>query len=212
MRSASKDIYHLMRSIRALSDDQAEVVDIEEEENTIFVSIVPNGGLYCGGKFIFKIHLRSGYPFYAPDVVCLTPIYHPNIDNILAFDENEAEICINLLDDWQVTFNLEHVIQAILFLFYQPNLEDPISPMFEPKMDEGKFVENVTTSLQGGLVEGIWFPRNLSLLPRQDVHDEVREPLQSREDENVEMKVTTTAMMENIENQPKNKCHAGKRQ
>ncbi|XP_070555509.1 uncharacterized protein [Ptychodera flava] len=174
LRSVTKEIYYLMQTIGDLSVGQAKVLDFGED-STILVAIAPDDGLYKGGQFIFRIRISKSYPLYAPDVACLTPIYHPNIENVLAFGETEADVCIDLLDDWESTYNLEHVVQAILFLFFQPNLEDPLSPMFEPRMDEIAFAENVRKSLEGGSVEGIKFPRNLL---GEGCADDVTRPLQ----------------------------------
>ncbi|XP_002731328.1 uncharacterized protein LOC100374153 [Saccoglossus kowalevskii] len=159
-RSVTKDIYYLMRDINKLSDGQAMVVNFQEQERTLFVSITPNSGLYGNGQFIFKIYLAPNYPSTAPEVTCLTPIYHPNIENLLVFGEDYGEICVSLLDEWQSCFNLDHVVQAILFLFYHPNLEDPFSPLFVPNMDYTTFANCVKLSLEGGIVDDFTFPRN----------------------------------------------------
>lgn len=37
------------------------------------------------------------YPDVHPDVVCLTDIYHPNIDPDITDEHN---ICLNLFDEW----------------------------------------------------------------------------------------------------------------
>lgn len=160
-RSVGKDILHLVRIVDSMSNGQVTIDDFVEEENILFVTLVPRDGLYGNGKFRFKVHIPPNYPFAGPEVACLTPIYHPNIENLLVFGEQHGGICVNLLDEWQSTFGLDHVIQALLFLFHQPNLEEPFSPMFTPNMDVVSYAKNVKLSLEGGVVEGIDFPRNL---------------------------------------------------
>lgn len=151
----AKDFHKLMKNIASFSNKQAEVCHYEENLESFKVEIVPNDGLYCGGKFDFEVTLQN-YPKDAPNVTCVTQIYHPNID------EN-GEICLNLFNEWVETNNLEDCVQGLLFLLYNPNLEDPLSPLFDPEQDNDydTFAQNVRQSLEGGVVEGLSFERNL---------------------------------------------------
>lgn len=151
----AKDFHKLMKNIASFSNNQANVAQYEENLDEFKVEITPNDGLYCGGKFEFEIRVQD-YPLKAPTVTCSTQIYHPNID------EN-GEICLNLFSEWAETNTLEDCIQGLLFLLYNPNLEDPLSPWFDPEFDTdlGVFAENVRLSLEGGVVEGNQFERNL---------------------------------------------------
>jgi len=151
----AKDFHKLMKNIASFSNNQANVAQYEENLDEFKVEITPNDGLYCGGKFEFEIRVQD-YPQKAPTVTCSTEIYHPNID------EN-GEICLNLFSEWAETNTLEDCIQGLLFLLYNPNLEDPLSPWFDPEYDTDLevFAENVRLSLEGGVVEGNQFERNL---------------------------------------------------
>ena len=151
----AKDFHKLMKNIASFSNKQAEICHYEENLESFKVEIVPNDGLYCGGKFDFEVTLQN-YPKDAPNVTCVTQIYHPNID------EN-GEICLNLFNEWVETNNLEDCVQGLLFLLYNPNLEDPLSPLFDPEQDNDydTFAQNVRQSLEGGVVEGLSFERNL---------------------------------------------------
>lgn len=60
---------------------------------------------------------------------------------------------------WESHMGLEDVIQGILFLFYHPNLEDPLCCIFSPDMTEEEYGANVKLSLEGGEVEGYTFPK-----------------------------------------------------
>ena len=53
-------------------------------------------------------------------------------------------------------------VQALVFLFHNPNLDDPLSPYFDStEMSEVEFAEQVTRSLKGEMVDGwIQFKRN----------------------------------------------------
>jgi len=151
----AKDFHKLMKNIASFSNNQANVAQYEENLDEFKVEITPNDGLYCGGKFEFEIRVQD-YPQKAPNVTCSTQIYHPNIDD-------NGEICLNLFSEWAETNTLEDCIQGLLFLLYNPNLEDPLSPWFDPQFDTDleDFAENVRLSLEGGIVEGNQFERNL---------------------------------------------------
>jgi ubiquitin-conjugating enzyme E2 M len=61
------------------------------------------------------------YPSKAPRVRCLTRIFHPNIDL-------NGNIDLNLLQwDWKSTIELNSVIYGLLYLFYDPNFDDPLN-------------------------------------------------------------------------------------
>jgi ubiquitin-protein ligase len=85
------------------------------------VTITPDSGLWLGGKYEFEVEIPSLYPHNPPKVRCLTPIYHPNIDN-------EGAVCLNILrKDWRPVLDLNAVIYGMTFLFYEPNGNDPLN-------------------------------------------------------------------------------------
>ena len=54
-------------------------------------------------------------------VMCLTKIYHPNIDL-------EGHVCLNILrDDWKPVLDINAVIYGIVYLFYESNPNDPLN-------------------------------------------------------------------------------------
>lgn len=71
-------------------------------------------------------------------------------------------MCLNLFDEWDDRFTLEDVIQGLLFLLYNPNVEDPLSPYFAHDMSEEMLGEQIRQSLQGGNLDGATedFPEN----------------------------------------------------
>lgn len=108
--------------------------------------------------FQFELYVDS-YPESTPKIICKTPIYHPNIDTIDdSFDD--TNVCVSLLDDWCEDNSIDDCVQALLFLFYNPNLEDPLCPIICPETTEDEFGQNVKISLEGGDVEGVPFERN----------------------------------------------------
>ena len=157
----------LTRNIASLSDGQARVREAEagtEEEDsltTILVAITPRSGPYRGGKFDFELDVSDGYPACAPVVRTQTTMYHPNVD--CSCEYGEGDVCLNTLDElWSPEMTLEDVVQGLLFLLQEPNLEDPLSSMFDGTEDEEEFLRNVRRSLRGGVtIQEVYFERNL---------------------------------------------------
>lgn len=157
-----KQYKSLVQGIELLSDGQAAITQgpdggqDEDDLSIIYVSISPNDGPYKGASFVFKLDLSDGYPDSSPPAInCLTKVYHPNID---AIDEySEGEICLNLLDElWNPDLTLEDYVQGLLFLFYNPNLDDPLNPSFSAgEIEWDEFEENVRKSLMGCEIEGV---------------------------------------------------------
>lgn len=162
----------LARTISSFSNDQACLKELADDEDldleTVFVTVSPNDGPYRGGKFDFEFDLSDGYPTCPPVVRCQTHIYHPNID----FCDDQGDVCLNLLDElWTPDMTLEDVVQGVLFLLYNPNVEDPLSSMFTGNESEEQFLENVRASLRGESVDGEDFERNLADGYESDVAD-----------------------------------------
>lgn len=161
-RGILKELHELFRDISNFTDKQCKLLEVSGEENTkktvrFIIEVIPNSGPYEDGKFDFLFTVSHRYPTIAPGVLCLTPIYHPNIDD-------DGEICLSLFEDWSAEYNsLFDCVHGLIFLLKNPNLEDPLSPYFCPEDAEcmEAFFKNVRTSLEGGSVEGFKFKRNL---------------------------------------------------
>lgn len=87
----------------------------------------------------------------------MTKIYHPNIDCM----EEEDNVCLNILDSgWSQDLHLEDLVHGLLFLLYNPNLSDPLSPLFDSETTYEEYAENVKKSLQGAEIEDFKFDFN----------------------------------------------------
>ncbi|VDM04653.1 unnamed protein product [Schistocephalus solidus] len=64
----------------------------------------------------------DNYPFTAPDLRLLTPIFHPNIR------EDDGYICVSLFSDWNSCYSFLDAVKAVLYLLSNPNFEDPNNP------------------------------------------------------------------------------------
>jgi len=158
-----KQYWRLVNNIDNFTAGQVQISNQNSSQNFIscqdsleYISLIfsPRDGPYRGGKFIFTINLEN-YPFIPPDVVCHTLIYHPNIDV-------NGIVCLNILVElWTPSVTLEDIVQGILFLFYNPNLKDPINGMFYGTESYTYYKCNVRKSLKGECVAHTVFERNL---------------------------------------------------
>eukprot|EP00117_Sycon_ciliatum_P048855 scpid96035/ scgid34720/ Ubiquitin-conjugating enzyme E2 D2; Ubiquitin carrier protein D2; Ubiquitin-conjugating enzyme E2(17)KB 2; Ubiquitin-conjugating enzyme E2-17 kDa 2; Ubiquitin-protein ligase D2 &gt; Ubiquitin-conjugating enzyme E2 D2; Ubiquitin carrier protein D2; Ubiquitin-conjugating enzyme E2(17)KB 2; Ubiquitin-conjugating enzyme E2-17 kDa 2; Ubiquitin-protein ligase D2 &gt; Ubiquitin-conjugating enzyme E2 D2; Ubiquitin carrier protein D2; Ubiquitin-conjugating enzyme E2(17)KB 2; Ubiqu len=77
----------------------------------------PPDSPYHGGAFILEIHFPALYPLLSPEIVFLTPIYHPNI---LAIYE-----CLKPVV-WKPNMNIRYLLSSIYGLLCNPNLDKPL--------------------------------------------------------------------------------------
>ena len=146
----------LVKTIESFSNGQAYLSENQTDDDslTIFnVTICPSDGMYKQGKFEFEIDISDGYPeINPPRIRCLTKVYHPNIDQIDEY--SEGDICLNLLDElWTPQLTLEDYVQGLLFIFYNPNVEDPLNPAFAGDEDQERMKYNIRRSMRGKDIE-----------------------------------------------------------
>ena len=110
---------------------------------------------WFGGKYKFSFEVSDQYPFSPPKVMCLTKIYHPNIDF-------QGNVCLNILkEDWKPTLTIATCLAGVYFLFTDPNPNDPLNHQAADVMRENleQFKQNIKRSLKGGYCFGQEFPR-----------------------------------------------------
>lgn len=99
---------------------QLEFDDVDDLVN-FKLKLTPSEGLFSGATFLFTFKVGVNYPHEAPKVMCKTKIYHPNIDL-------DGNICLNILrEDWKPVLNLQSVILGLVYLFLEPNPDDPLN-------------------------------------------------------------------------------------
>ena len=77
----------------------------------------PMDTIWQGGKFRLSITFPPDYPFKAPSVRFLTPMYHPNISTA-------GLICLDLLiDRWLPSFHVASLLVSIRSFLDDPNPE-----------------------------------------------------------------------------------------
>ena len=74
----------------------------------------------------------------------------------------EGAVCLNILrDDWKPILTVNAVILGLIFLFIEPNPEDPLNHEAAELMrdDPDAFVAKVKKSLKGESIDGCSFPK-----------------------------------------------------
>jgi len=68
-----------------------------------------------------------------------------------------------LREDWKPVFDINSVIYGLIYLFAEPNPDDPLNHQAAElfRKDKKRFEEAVKISLRGGRVDGTYFPRLL---------------------------------------------------
>lgn len=123
---------------------------------TVFeVSVTPDSGYWKNATYKFKFDIPDHYPHTPPKVHCDTKIYHPNINL-------EGKVCLNILrEDWKPVLDINAVIYGLIFLFYEPNPDDPLNheaaELF--RKDVKHFERLVQRTLKGGMMDGVHFER-----------------------------------------------------
>jgi ubiquitin-protein ligase len=87
----------------------------------------PADSLYEGGRFLISLEFDN-YPFKAPNLTFITPIYHPNFSD-------KGEICQNVYEvDWAPTQKVTDVITAVdgvmVYIDESNPLRDEIAVIF----------------------------------------------------------------------------------
>ena len=85
------------------------------------VIVTPDTGFWKGATYHFTFTIPAMYPHEPPKVHCDTKIFHPNINL-------EGNVCLNILrQDWKPVLDINAVIYGLIYLFYEPNPDDPLN-------------------------------------------------------------------------------------
>jgi len=120
------------------------------------VTVKPEEGSYWyGAVYNFLVTIPDDYPQDPPKITCNTKIFHPNIDF-------QGKVCLNILrQDWRPVLDVNNVILGLLFLFIEPNPNDPLNAEAAELMRDNKkaFTETVTKTLKGQNYKSETFPK-----------------------------------------------------
>lgn len=84
------------------------------------VSVEPEkSSLYSGSTYHFSLTFPATYPIDAPILHLQNKVFHPQF--------LDGKVCLPLLrEDWKPTLTLYNIICGLLFLFNNPNPNDPL--------------------------------------------------------------------------------------
>lgn len=74
----------------------------------------------------------------------------------------QGNVCLNILRaDWKPVLGINTVILGLIFLFIEPNPDDPLNKEAAELMrnNPAVFAEKVRKSLKGGMIDGANFPK-----------------------------------------------------
>jgi len=95
-----------------------------------------DGTPYEGLTFKLDITFPPQYPFEAPSIVFLTPMFHPNVD------AGSGGICLDILKDkWSASLSISAVLQSLRSLLGDPNNQSPLNVKAASLWMEGAFEE-----------------------------------------------------------------------
>lgn len=145
----------IQKDIAELDGGKVAVVTFPNPNDlTVFdVRITADTGLWKGATYHFTFKIPPLYPHEPPKVQCMTKIYHPNIDL-------EGNVCLNILrEDWKPVLDINAVIYGLIYLFYEPNPDDPLNreAAEQFRTNPKQFERIVSRTLRGASYQGIHF-------------------------------------------------------
>ncbi|GAA49887.1 NEDD8-conjugating enzyme UBC12 [Clonorchis sinensis] len=124
---------------------------------------------YALGESNILVENTPQYPEVPPDIRCMTPVFHPNI--MLPTDSGRT--CINLWKNWNRSFTLLDLANALLYLFYQPNFDDPMNSCVPHENETPS--ECISQALAGGYVHGVYYASNTAWCKWRNLNKDTNE-------------------------------------
>jgi len=95
---------------------------------------------YEGGKFYLDIKIPDSYPFKAPEVKFVTPLWHPNVSS------QTGVICLDILhgEGWAAILTLRTVLLSITALLAAPEPDNPQDAVVARQLKRSKVIFHKT--------------------------------------------------------------------
>ena len=107
-----------MNSVKLEIPDESNIFEFD-------VSIKVGEGLYRGKYIKFHFSISREWPNVAPDVRCVTKLWHPNIE----VPEKGGQVCVSTLKgNYLPSTTIEQCIVSLQFLLCNPNPHDARNP------------------------------------------------------------------------------------
>ncbi|KAJ3074900.1 Ubiquitin-conjugating enzyme E2 11 [Podochytrium sp. JEL0797] len=82
----------------------------------------PAATVYEGLTFKLALKFPLTYPYTAPTITFVTPIFHPNVDAV------GGTICLDILKEkWSAIYNVQTVLLSLQSLLGEPNNDSPLN-------------------------------------------------------------------------------------
>ncbi|ODQ82497.1 hypothetical protein BABINDRAFT_31128 [Babjeviella inositovora NRRL Y-12698] len=96
----------------------------------------PQGTPYESLVFKISLDFPSNYPYTAPTIMFVSPMWHPNIDM-------KGNICLDILKEkWSAIYNVQTIMLSLQSLLGEPNNSSPLNAqaaqLWDTDMDEYK--------------------------------------------------------------------------
>lgn len=95
----------------------------DPSSNIILGRILPKSNIYNQAAFQIELKLPAEFPFKAPEIRFVTPIYHPNVDD-------KGKICVDIInasESYKPTTPLSDIVKAVANLIDNPNIEHALN-------------------------------------------------------------------------------------
>lgn len=108
--------------LQSLRRSNFKIISIKPDMSQIIIELIgPSDSLYPGMKFLISLHFTDRYPFEAPVIQFLTPIFHPMI--------GRDGICHLWEKDFTPVNTLNTLLLTITSLLYDPMLNGDLCEM-----------------------------------------------------------------------------------